>query len=305
MSINYDRNYRVLGVEPGCSWEELRSAYRRMVRAWHPDHRPAPGESDQPSNDTIKEITHAFRSLSDYRRRHGYLPAPAADHERAAHDNPPDAGSPNIAAAGPDPLSPSPAHSDPWTGVPRTVRRSPSSTVTGYTIAGAIVVMGYVVLGGLWSDEWSPDNVAQAPPSNADERANTSARGMHTRLKAAYFGIGSGISDVYAIQGDPTHVTSDTWSYGASKIYFANDRVTAWESHPSFPLKADAYPSPHMPATTTFTIGSTKKTVRAVQGLPLTEGDSIWDYGVVRVHFRHDKVIAWEIPYRRVSPLER
>jgi hypothetical protein len=44
----------------------------------------------------------------------------------------------------------------------------------------------------------------------------------------------------------------------------------------------------------TFDVGSTKNEVRAIQGTPVTETDSVWDYAPSRVFFERNRVIRWE-----------
>jgi hypothetical protein len=48
-----------------------------------------------------------------------------------------------------------------------------------------------------------------------------------------------------------------------------------------------------------FDIGSTKDEVRSVQGTPVTETETVWDYGPSRVYFEHNRVVRWE-----ASPLQ-
>ncbi len=288
MNPDYDRHYRVLGVEPGCSWENLRSAYRRLVRTWHPDHRPA--AADRASHETIKEITRAFRSLCDYRRRHGALPPPAYSRQTAARTVGTETAAPSAGAV--SAAAPRSPHSRPRPNV-----LDPSG-VARYAVVGGIFAIAYLLIAGLFGDEWSSDTDTADARFVANEQANVRA-GTQGQPSMFYFGLGSSASDVYHLHGDPSEVSGDTWYYGASKVHFANNRVIAWESDSSFPLRADAYPSPHLPAVASFTIGSTKRQVQAVQGVPLSERGDVWDYGVVRVHFRHDRVIAWEVSRRR------
>lgn len=56
--------YRVLGVEPDASQEDIKSAYRAMVRETHPDRN---GGEEQ-----FKRIKEAYEALSDPRRRAVY-----------------------------------------------------------------------------------------------------------------------------------------------------------------------------------------------------------------------------------------
>ena len=51
------------------------------------------------------------------------------------------------------------------------------------------------------------------------------------------FGVGSSKNDVIAVQGTPTLFSESTFGYGASQVYFHNDRVVSWKSDPSAPLR--------------------------------------------------------------------
>ncbi|HEX6207170.1 MAG TPA: DnaJ domain-containing protein, partial [Actinomycetota bacterium] len=59
--------YEVLGVSRGATQDEIRKAYRRLVREYHPD------VSDDPAAEhRIKEINLAYQTLSDPARRRQY-----------------------------------------------------------------------------------------------------------------------------------------------------------------------------------------------------------------------------------------
>jgi hypothetical protein len=58
-----------------------------------------------------------------------------------------------------------------------------------------------------------------------------SAPGLNT------FGVGSSKSDVIALQGTPTLFSDNEFGYGASRVYFQNNRVTTWKSSASAPLR--------------------------------------------------------------------
>lgn len=281
MSIDYDRYYRALGAAPGCSWEELRRNYQHLVRRWHPDQRPPTGKDDALSDQRIKEITGAYRALSDYRRRHGALPGPprqgATITDTTATRRQPQA---------------SPGHA---TGAWREIEPTPARPAPVHLVflaaLGTLAVIAYLVAGGQGTldidDPVMASTVAEpAPPTSPPP----------------YVGLGSSMADVYRLHGRPSEETGEIWYYGDAKVHFANQRVIGWERHPSFPLRVDAYPSPNLPAQVTFTLGSTKHEVRAVQGLPLGEQSAVWDYGVVRVHFRDERVIGWEVPHRQRRP---
>lgn len=64
-----DKNlYAVLGVHETASAEEIKKAYRKLARTWHPDVRPDDPEAEQ----RFKEISAAHDVLSDPKRRKLY-----------------------------------------------------------------------------------------------------------------------------------------------------------------------------------------------------------------------------------------
>jgi hypothetical protein len=62
-------HYQVLGVEQDCSFEELRSAYRRRAREHHPDVAVVRGRS---AGISMADVNEAWRVLSDRDRRKAY-----------------------------------------------------------------------------------------------------------------------------------------------------------------------------------------------------------------------------------------
>ena len=60
--------YKVLGVARTASAEEIRKAYRRLAKQWHPDTNPDKPEAEQ----RFKEISAAYALLSDPEQRARY-----------------------------------------------------------------------------------------------------------------------------------------------------------------------------------------------------------------------------------------
>src|SRR3954447_2163220 len=59
--------YKVLGVEKKASQDEIRKAYRKLARKYHPDTNKEPGAEER-----FKEISHAYDVLGDADKRKQY-----------------------------------------------------------------------------------------------------------------------------------------------------------------------------------------------------------------------------------------
>ena len=64
--------YKVLEVSKGASREEIRRAYRRLARKYHPDANP----NDKAAEERFKEIQHAYEVLSNPEKRREYDEGP-------------------------------------------------------------------------------------------------------------------------------------------------------------------------------------------------------------------------------------
>lgn len=60
--------YKVLGIEKGASKEEIKRAFRKLARKYHPDVNPDEGKSGE----KFKEINEAYSLLSDDKKREMY-----------------------------------------------------------------------------------------------------------------------------------------------------------------------------------------------------------------------------------------
>ena len=60
--------YKILGVKKDADSKEIKKAYRKLARKWHPDQNPG----DAKAEETFKEISEAYSVLSDKDQRERY-----------------------------------------------------------------------------------------------------------------------------------------------------------------------------------------------------------------------------------------
>ena len=58
-----DHYYRVLGVDPSASAEELKRAHRDLVQVWHPDRFTANPRLQNIAQEKLREINSAYAAL--------------------------------------------------------------------------------------------------------------------------------------------------------------------------------------------------------------------------------------------------
>jgi DnaJ-class molecular chaperone len=78
--LNYKDYYQVLGVPKNAAEKDIKSAYRRLARKWHPDANP---NNAKEAEEKFKEISEAYEVLGDADKRKKY-DVLGSDWQRAA-----------------------------------------------------------------------------------------------------------------------------------------------------------------------------------------------------------------------------
>lgn len=209
---DFGRLYRVLGIDPGCTLEAFKQAYRRKVAALHPDRV----HDATQATDRLKELNLAYAAALDFHRLHGRLP-------------------------GLPPRTTSPVHAaDPYVPGPRDMPAFASRPWSKRLLAALAVMSGAWILGAGFGDGRSDDPAGDAagpqagPPPATWPQPPDADHAHPVRLKR---GMDAGA--VMDLQGAPISRESDgRWIYGPSWIRFECGVVVDWYSSRLKPLRA-------------------------------------------------------------------
>jgi len=293
MSDEYTSHYHILGIGPEASWDELRQAYKSLVNIWHPDRFQQDAGRRRLAEEKTKQITHSYKVLAEYYKKHGTLPRVVEETEipRAAEDIVPPYATDSITEPEierVDPLIVTPDEP------PKSKRLKFPSLITAVAMAGTVYFVMQI---------FTREHVDRPPPSNNTDEAHPAPTaeapidedaGKEAPKTKKFFTVGTSLGEVYAIQGVPSKTESDVWYYGKSKIYFENGKVARWEEDPDDPLRANINPGDDKLRSKFFGKGSSKNEVMALQGAPDRDGGDVWDYGVSRVYFNNGHVKGWD-----------
>lgn len=67
MTIDPSQAYRLLGLAPGASFEDVKTAYRDLAQVWHPDRFPDNARLREKAEVNLRRINEAYTVLRDYR----------------------------------------------------------------------------------------------------------------------------------------------------------------------------------------------------------------------------------------------
>jgi len=249
----YKQCYKTLNLNPGCGWDQLRSAYKTQIQRWHPDKFEDGSAKKDAAQEKIKDLNKAYQYLSKFYKKNGFLPEIEPETEQEKPATVKSQSTPATEAASSRPQT---------KPVSETKTKTASSTsqvnarpIKNAIIASIIVIsLVYYALSHLTdnhdrniekSSVRSPD-IHQYNKSSTEAVENDSLnkdiaeekKKTKARKNNKEFTYGSSIGEVIMIQGEPTKIEDNVWYYGDSKVYFHNGIVQSWERSMGSPLKA-------------------------------------------------------------------
>lgn len=323
-------DFAILGVAPGALPSQVRAAYKKLVKSWHPDKFP-PGSIEQVvAEDRIKAINAAYQRIRlswDNVTETNESPIPAARGK-------PDAG-----------IRPEPSSKE--TIKERSSLRSRTFRTSGVWIGWVANFHGWVsrrkklilvFLGasGLFliftywirlpmplspppqqishptlSVPSTPQSTSFPSSANSDTTQHLSSPStpptpvekdeetVHTTAPVGssvpenHYTLGSTKAEVLRIQGKPSRIIGSKWFYGLSDITFKEDRVWHFNNFDGSlkVLMLPAHPDQEKPSH--FSLGATKEEVLAVQGTPTLVRGNKWSYKLSDIHFREGRVVGY------------
>jgi len=218
MERDFSHLYAQLGLQPECSLDALRHAYRRRVSELHPDRR-AGQDSDPESQRQLSALIPLYKDALRFHAAHGRLPGgslAAAGESAAAPSTPPLA---NPAAVPPQaPRAPAPSHE---------ARSRPQSR--RWLLIVPLLLAAYLLV-SLSAD--APEETAGQIMAGVDE-APAPAPAVQEALA-----LGMSREEVLALQGEPAVRRGENlWEYGPSWVRFDRGQLVAWYSSPLHRLK--------------------------------------------------------------------
>ena len=253
--FTYGDCYKVLNTRAGCSWSELRKAYKVQIQKWHPDRFKDGSTKKEAAEEKIKVLNAAYQQLSKYYKKHNALPAIEPVKEKVAPK-------PKVSPKKQQPAEPAKAA----THKPET--KIPADKEKKKPVFIVIIVISAFIYAGIKlvpedqqnnakqeishlknTDKLSSSNTAKIRPSKQTTDILSSNKKTRAKDKInpediifaeneEFFTYGSSIGEVISIQGPPTKTRDDVWHYGKSKVYFHEGMVIRWKRSPGDPIKA-------------------------------------------------------------------
>jgi hypothetical protein len=310
-----EADFQVLGLEQGAKPSEVKQAYRTLVKKWHPDrHHSKPYETRAFAEKKFREIDEAYRRISASWEKTPHL-AERGDWRAAS------SGTGFHAAQRPR----TNANATPAARILAAIDIRAFSrakiVVPVLLLAAAVFILtqppSFFPDKAVDTETPGPPTVEHSPGAkdpDSPKPAEASSPQSSTDLTATpspvlppaliqpqtaapnyFFTLGSTTSEVLAIQGTPSRVQGQTWTYGLSEIQFRNGRVWRFNNFGgSLLVRMQPGVSEDRVPPTHITIGSNEEEVLLVQGTPTRVEGNRWFYGFSELVFKNGRVVEYD-----------
>ena len=262
-TYSYQDCYKILRINPNCSWAELRKSYKKSIQKWHPDRFKDASKEKLAAEDKIKVINIAYNQLNKYYKSNGALPLIVEKSTAAVTPKTRTSTSINN-----EPTKPK-VHTQKYqkkeqNQQDRQENKGFSRVLQGLAVALITGSVYYLYSEDNYFEEPNnldirsmqtvPINTAHASllapvqktylPDTLDVKShvipviNNSEQDERSLIEVSYFTNGSSFADVIDIMGVPTKTEDDIWFYGASEVHFIDGKVSHWVRNIDTPLKA-------------------------------------------------------------------
>lgn len=311
------KDYQLLGLHPGASFDDVKRAYRELAKKWHPDrYSDAPPWARLRAEEKFKDLQEAYQRILSGPLSCG----PGFKEETSARQS---GAFKKASSPGPGTRS-----SKPFGAFSRV-----SNNTLGRW-AGVVAVVAVIALWAAWAlrqegtsprekgspkkpeapivqDQKAAEPLAPQLPSTAQDLLSSPLKAPMQDVNLtepgpppskaplqpeATFGLGSTERDVLRAQGSPDRRSAGRWTYGLSEVRFQDGRVVGYDNFDGRlrvlikPAKAPA----QVEADGFFTLGSSRDDVLRIQGTPTAVRGSVWHYGFSSVRFVEDRVAAYD-----------
>lgn len=321
------QDFQLLGLNPGATIGEIKTAYRTLAKRWHPDHHQLHSRQEQlQAERRFKEITLAYQRLLESAQaaqlrqaRAGKTAAeaqqsgPTADRNteqrtKAPHRTPPGNRQP-VAALGRlcDYLLP--GHSRYYAGiagglalvVTALLLLSQADPRPLRTVIPRLEQDKFILT--LPKTESRETTATQEPvPSQSRTKAAPAGPSTESRPGSGFFTMGATPETVLMAQGPPDRMVGSLWFYGLSEVRFRRHRVHGYNNFDGrLRVRAVSSKPCDSDSSNHFTLGSSRDQVICAQGTPSRVDGNRWYYGLDVIRFKHDVVAEYSNSYGRLK----
>ncbi len=235
----YKQHYKTLDLSIDCSWQELRTSYKRQIQLHHPDRLIDGSNEKEQAQEHMKLLNLAYQDLSKYYKMHNCLPLPviANDPEHVY----------NRESFTFDPSD---------TSIHQLSKPYKNRKKAIITSLFTVLVIGYILNEFYMLPEppntpkksheldnkqlpsaiLSAQQVKHQPQKNNDNNEQITNRTDIIPREVKTFTFGSSIGAVMDAQGIPDRSTENIWYYGKSTVTFKDGKVASWYRHKESPL---------------------------------------------------------------------